>query len=111
MKRIRAHLLFAVAASMVLALTVKPAAPHEWYDPACCSGRDCAAAPVGSVTAVDGGWQIIILAGEHPMVKSNFSTIVPYGDKRVRPSRDQNFHPCISEERHLLCLYVPEAQG
>lgn len=83
-------------------------APSGWeYDPACCSGRDCAAAPAGAVQEVAGGYRVTLLPGQHPMVQSApFTAFVPHGDARIRPSGDEHYHPCIWAGR-LLCLYRP----
>lgn len=93
-------------------------APSGWeYDASCCSQQDCAPAPDGAVREVAGGWRVTLRAGENPRVKSGeVSFFVPYGDRRIKPSGDGHFHPCLfpdvinetaQQGLTLLCLYVP----
>jgi hypothetical protein len=104
-------------ACVILFLSAKRAHPHSapsgWaYDPTCCSGYDCAPAPVGSVTATPEGWRVQIEPGDHPMVRIlPLDEVVPYSDPRILPSGDSLFHACVSGARGaILCLYVPEGQ-
>jgi len=95
-----------------LALSV-PAAPparaHDWYDPACCNGQDCQPVAFGRVTATPEGWRIVVGPGDHILAKRKIDTVVPFGDRRVRQSLDQDFHVCLSPLANtLFCLYVPE---
>lgn len=106
-----ARLLAVFVIAVLFGFLITQAKAHDWYDSDCCSTQDCAPAPVGSVTATDTGWQVIILPGEHPMVKRNVSTFVPFGDPREKRSKDARFHACITPGQRFLCLYVPGAQG
>lgn len=75
------------AAAIVLA--------HGWYDPECCSARDCRPAIQGEIVVKDGGYQI----GEDRLA---------FNDRRVRPSQDAQSHVCRSmHNKALLCIYVP----
>ena len=65
---------------------------HDWYDPACCSGEDCA--PSDGVKEVTGGFSVP--TGE----------TIPYGDKRIRQSLDKQFHWCHVGS-NTYCVYVP----
>lgn len=78
------------------------------YDLSCCSGMDCAVAPVGSVTATPGGWLIEIKPGDHPAAAFRaWSGVVPHNDPRIKPSGDADFHICIGlHSLDLLCLYT-----
>ena len=86
-------------------------APSGWaYDAECCSGVDCAPAPVGGVRETRSGYVIIIEPGGHPMVPANappLVALVPHGDPRLRVSGDEQRHVCISYSRAVLCVYVP----
>lgn len=97
--------------AITLAVFASAAAAHDWYEPVCCSGRDCV--PVrASAVVTDGGWLVRLGPADHPMLNVGAEYFVPYDDFRVRPSQDDRFHVCISNvERYLLCLYVPEGKG
>lgn len=68
---------------------------HSWYDPECCSDRDCH--PVDSrelAEAADGTW-IYLPTGAR------------FERSKIRPSRDARFHICVLESTGAsLCLYV-----
>lgn len=80
-------------------------APQGWsYDPACCSGADCRPLPNGMVEPTTAGW-LVKFTGE----------TVPYNDKKIRHSGDQNFHWCAMSAKNkefmkgpTRCLYVPD---
>lgn len=77
---------------LVLALLLA----HEFYDPMCCSDKDCRPLPTGSVKETPTGYQ------------TQWETI-PYRDARVKVSPDGQFHVCYSEIMHQVrCIYVPE---
>lgn len=77
------------------------ATAHSFYDPLCCSGKDCKPIPVDEVKATPAGWQIGV-TGE----------VIEYGSYRVKDSPDGAFHRCamsanFTAQGHTLCLYVP----
>lgn len=89
---------------LFLLLTTVGAAAHDapagWaYYSTCCAGKDCR--PVAlpqSVRETPGGYQVP--SGE----------VVPYGDVRVRDSKDDSFHWCTvngAANTHTICIYVP----
>lgn len=82
------------------AFAAPPAVAHGWYEPACCSGRDCEPLPPEAVEDMGDGWRV------HYVAKSGFTVneFVPLG--KQRPSQDGRFHGCASKVR-FLCLYVP----
>jgi len=89
--------------TILVLLTSAPAFSHSFYDPVCCSNKDCKPIPVGDVKATPAGWQIV-LTGE----------VLEYGSWRVKDSPDGKFHRCamsadFSAKGHTLCLYVPPA--
>lgn len=97
--------------AIFLSILSRPSHAHSWYDPACCSGQDCAPAPVGSVVATRNGWAVHIEPGEHPMLGDmSFDDVVPYGSDGIHESQDDQFHVCISggPDPRLLCLYIPQ---
>jgi hypothetical protein len=87
--------------------------PHEphWYDHECCNERDCAPALPGRVVEERGGWLIRMRPGEHPAFPPGSVSqdyFVPHGDPRIRPSKDERAHPCVTPgAKTLLCVYVP----
>lgn len=88
-----------------------PAAAHDWYDPTCCSGRDCAPVPITSVRPVASGFQVDILRDDHPLASHDIHTTIPYGDERIIWSQDGEYHACLGRGRYgemaIICLYVP----
>lgn len=89
-----------VMLALMAILATTPAWAHDWYDPACCSGKDCEPLPPEAVQDVPGGWHV------HYMSKTGFlvDSFVPTG--KERHSQDGRFHGCASQVR-FLCLYVP----
>ncbi len=77
--------------------------PDHWYDPGCCSLRDCAPARA-SVRAGPNGYEVVQLA-----------ELVPYGDPKIRRSKDDRYHVCERKTPHnnsrIICLYVPDRLG
>lgn len=73
---------------------------HSWYDPDCCSDRDCEAVKAVVFVASD--------VGKLPtmVVTTSFGT-QPLTDKtKIRQSKDSKMHACIFQGA-LLCLYLP----
>lgn len=76
-------------------------APTGWaYGTECCSSTDCAVEE-GKVTATPSGWLI-----------ERVGVLVPYTDRKIKESRDGDFHSCWRYDRRtdpkqFLCLYVP----
>lgn len=73
---------------------------HSWYDPICCSGRDCEPLPDGAVTMVQGGYHVKYTG----KMGFNVDVVVPY--EKAKASKDEKYHGCATAER-FLCLYVP----
>lgn len=95
----------------ILGLAVLPAFAHDWYDPACCSGHDCAPVSSLTVTAGPGGWHVRLRPGDHFMVESVIDPIIPYDE--ARESQDGSFHACVVSsysdvtKQIVRCLYAP----
>jgi hypothetical protein len=66
---------------------------HSWYDPACCSERDCSPADDAVVDLPDGGVRV-----------EGHGVLLPT-DPRLRRSRDFEAHVCVSASGRLLCVY------
>lgn len=103
-----------------LLLTVTPALAHDWYDHDCCDTRDCAPIEDVHVERVQGGYQVEIPPGSHPMAGLGVSEFVRFDDPRVRVSADDAYHACIVSSAAFMdphdqqrttdwmrCLYVP----
>jgi len=88
--------------ALLLACTTALAhdAPSGWsYDYSCCSTTDCAPTMAGDVEATPQGYRIPA-SGE----------VVPYTDRRIKPSGDGFMHRCSYgglPEARTICLYVP----
>ena len=72
---------------------------HDWYPRECCSDLDCAPSARSGFKPVRNGWKIL-RTGE----------VIPYN--KVRPSRDGEFHRCLTEfwepQSATRCLFVPD---
>lgn len=111
--------LLAVTIGATIGLTVawSDARAHEWYDPECCSDKDCAPLESKHVKITDSGYVVTVGPGEHPMIKhAPVSFVVPYHTARESP--DGRYHACITEQHispdgtaqfgaSLLCFYRP----
>lgn len=92
----------ALIAWLFFTLTAKAhEAPAGWqYDAMCCSSIDCYQAPADDVKETPAGYQLS--TGE----------VIPYGDRRIKRSRDEFFHECkpggIKDGKYSFCLYVPD---
>lgn len=90
---------------------------HSWYDPACCSDRDCAPVHHSRITLTDAGVRVQLDPGDHPFVYSSLDVVIPYDDPRVRNSQDVDHHACVAPaladpsaetvtEPRVLCVYI-----
>lgn len=91
-------------------LAAKPAGAHDakptatqplgWaYDYSCCSVNDCREVKDSAVSEDSRGFTIVA-TGE----------LIPYGDRRIKQSKDEFFHLCTvagREDGKALCVYVP----
>lgn len=85
---------FAVATAAVLA-ACPVAFGHSFYDPECCSDRDCAPSPAEKVKETAAGF--LLDTGE----------FVPRSVARPQ-SHDDSYHLCRSEfSKAILCFYFP----
>jgi len=99
MLRIIVFLLFSIGATF-------SALAHGWYDPVCCSGRDCAPVPFDSVEITEDGYRVTLHPGDHLMVRSSVVHVVAYGD--VLESKDDGFHACLFPDQNVMrCFYAP----
>lgn len=93
-------------ALLALALLTGEAVAHDaptgWtYGIECCSMLDCRQLQHGDVADSPDGY-LIHLTGE----------VIPYGDKRIKRSKDEFFHQCTPggkiDAPRSICLYVPD---
>lgn len=95
-----------------LAMVISPAYAHDalptaaqpegWtYGWECCNLRDCRRLEHHSIRETSAGY----------LVKAT-EELIPYGDKRVKRSRDEFFHQCTPagdpKAKRSICLYVPD---
>jgi hypothetical protein len=78
------------------------AQPLGWqYGWECCSMRDCKDLPKGEIKATPVGWKV-----------ESTGEVIPFGDKRIKQSKDERFHRCAKGGDFSLptsiCLYVPD---
>jgi hypothetical protein len=92
--------LFASFVVFAVASWLSESKAHSWYEPACCSGRDCEPLDIESVIETAEGWTVSYLSKQGFLVKAS----IPHG--KERHSQDGRFHACASSTR-FLCLYVP----
>jgi hypothetical protein len=84
----------------VLVALPPPARSHSWYDPDCCSDRDCE--PVGAVTFVASDPNSVPIM----VVTTSFGTKPVTPRTKIRESKDGRMHACIYLGE-LICLYLP----
>ena len=73
-----------------------PALAHEFYEIACCSGKDCKPLPDGAVKITKNGY---VWDGE----------FFEYGSKKIKSSPDGKYHGCkYTYVDYRPCLYVPQ---
>lgn len=77
-------LLALIALCVGMTITLMQAHAHDWYDPVCCSGKDCK--PVRSIVFRDDGSMIMT-------TEDGISVLVPAALTR-RPSLDSRWHVC-----------------
>jgi len=80
-----------------LVLFSASASSHSWYDNDCCSERDCKAVDAANVVEIEDGWKYLPTGNifrDTPMLQA------------IRPSRDRDFHVCISSGGVSRCIYI-----
>lgn len=82
-----------IAAALMSGFFMSAAWPHSWYDPYCCSDRDCAEIDSSRVKITANGY----------LVDGKF--VVPYAS--ARRSQNSKYHACFPTPRELRCLYAP----
>lgn len=92
--------IIAALAFLAVVALAKPARSHSWYDPDCCSDRDCEAVSNVSFVASDPK------SPPSMVVTTSFGTKPVTPQTKIRESKDNKLHACIYQER-LICLYVP----
>lgn len=97
------RLIYAAVAVMLLC-------GHSWYEPSCCSGRDCfeigSEKLPGSVSVTRTGYAVTVLVSGAQL---SFHVAQP----EARPSQDEKFHVCLvptpgGEQPFMVrCFYAP----
>ena len=88
-----------LAAGLLVALA-EAALAHSWYDPDCCSDRDCE--PVSAITYVASDPNSVPVM----VVTTSFGTKPVTSRTKIRESKDSRMHACIYQGA-LICLYMP----
>lgn len=89
----------------IFSLTIATAYSHEasmgWKYPfSCCGEGDCSQIAGESVKQTPNGYEISLLPGEHPQIKTkSFHYMVPYAIART--SLDGEYHLCLAPEPSL----------
>lgn len=88
--------LLGLLASVLALAVVNHACGHSFYDPACCSDRDCAPLAPLRVSAAPGGY---LIDGVHFVA-----------EKDARPSPDKDYHGCfpVPTPWQLRCFWAPK---
>lgn len=98
---IMALLVVLAALCFYIAFFLTEARAHSWYDPECCSGKDCR--PAKDVVVRDDGSIVIT-------TEDGISVIVPPSLPR-RQSHDNKWHVCPYPSSELVlrarCVYEP----
>lgn len=103
--------LAAIAVGLLVAIAfIHPAKSHSFYDPECCSGKDCA-----PVTLMQKHPEGDIMTSEHGTV-----LVRPNSEFKRKVSPDGGFHVCMrrsypfkmkndgSYEMEVICVYYPQ---
>lgn len=78
----------------LISLISSAASSHSWYDPDCCSDRDCRPVDADDMAEIGGGcWKYL-------------PTGATFCGNRVRPSKDKHWHVCISNNNVPYCAYI-----
>lgn len=100
--------------ALILMLLASPVMGHSFYDPECCSDKDCAPVDQSFFQPKAEGWLVTIPEGGHPYAGSGVQAFYMYDDPRIRISEDGDFHACIipalpesSSTPYLACIYIP----
>lgn len=80
------------------------------YDPYCCNGNqdhgDCQEIDSKTVKPVDGGYLVTLNPGDHRLVTTPHTYMVP--NDKVKYSPDGHYHACLwPSEDKMQCFYAP----
>jgi len=80
------------------------------FDRWCCSGNavngDCQPIPLSSIKEIEGGYQVTLSPGDHPMVTRVH--VYQMEESKVRWTTDGEAYACLyPNEDSLRCLYLP----
>ena len=92
---VRVLTVLGLLALILIVASLATARAHSWYDPGCCSDRDCA--PVKASMEADGTLRVNLGPGRSMSLPPGY----PY-----RPSRDFDYHVCVIKGV-VICAYAP----
>lgn len=94
-------------AILLVAFAATGASAHDWYSLACCDDRDCEPVAAGVIQQTAEGYLVTVNSETHSLGSTRgYTEIVPYGDRRIKPSQDENMHLCLGLG-FVRCIYVP----
>ncbi len=81
------------------------------YEAFCCNGNtvigDCQAIPTRSVTITPGGYQLLLVPGDHRLITRSHIFRLKQSD--ARRSQDGSYHLCLfPDENTPRCFYAPD---
>jgi hypothetical protein len=97
--RIQVAMIVALLIALALVVSAKKARTHEWYDHDCCNIRDCRPVLDSDVSEnAKGVWKYLPTGATF----ANEPTF-----KRIRPSKDNRYHVCVSLNGAIgYCIYI-----
>lgn len=106
-----------IAITLATMLVAGAVYAHSWYDPACCSGYDCAPIPADTVSVgADGSVRVRLTGSDHHMIPAGVVFDYTFPAEKVRWSKDAGNHACISSSAEMgvdsadglrgICLYL-----
>lgn len=97
----------AIALGLVLLLLGGKAEAHSFYEQWCCQSSDCSPIPASSIRTIEGGFQITLSPGDHPLVTRVH--VFQIEQSKTRRSQDGAWHVCLwPTEDNLRCVYMPD---
>ena len=94
-------LLFAAPASAHHDQVIRESGSH-WYDPECCSDKDCKPVPPGFVEYTGSGWLVLDTGQFIPELDANGEP-----NPRVKNSKDNRNHICRPQADPMRPIYTP----
>lgn len=83
--------------TLLLTYSASSVSAHGWFDPTCCSGKDCST--IVSILEVTDGDLITTIDGNSAVFPKSFPR---------RKSQDGESYACIGLNNTPRCLYIPD---